>query len=294
MTGEQQNTFIQDATDDNFESLVLLNSSKGPVLVNYWSRKVGPCIRQYPVLEKLANESGGRFLLVNFNTDKYRRLARQYGVTSLPTLKMFNHGVVVETLHGFQDEGDMRLMLARYLPRPSDQTLTRAVRIYQQGETEKSLVMLAEATLEDPRNIRLPLTMARLLVTEGRPQQALDLLGSMPAGQRDDAETKSLRSRIGFILATENMEKQALQDAVAQNEEDHESRYRLAAWHVLDDEYPQAMEGFLEILHRNPQYDNGAARQALLSLFAMLGDQHEQVIEYRQRLRDLDQACHPA
>ncbi len=288
MAGERQNAFIQDATDDNFENLVLVNSSKGCVLVNYWSKKIGPCIRQYPVLEKLANEFGGRFLLVNFNTDEYRALAKQYGVTSLPTVKMFSNGVVVETLHGFQDEGDMRRMLARYLPRLSDKVLTKAVRIYQQGDVERSLVMLAEATLEDPRNIRLPLTMARLLVTEGRPEEALNLLSSMPAGQRDDSEVKALRGQIGFILAAGDAEEQVLRNAVENNEHDLEARYRLAALHVLNDEYGRAMEGFLEILHRDRQYDNGAARRALISLFSILGEDHVLVMEYRKRLHNMD------
>ncbi len=286
--GEQQNVFIRDATDDNFARLVLANSSKGPVLVNYWSRKVGPCIRQYPVLEKLTNEFGGRFLLINFNTDKYRNLAKQYGVTSLPTLKMFSRGVAVETRHGFQDEDDMRHMLARYLPRPSDETLTAAVKIYQRGDVQKSLVMLAEATLEDPQNIRLPLTMARLLITEGRPQEALNLLCSMPAGQRDDAEAQALCGRIYFMLAAGNADKQALYSAIKKNEHDHEARYQLAALHVLQDEYRQAMEGFLEILHRHRQYKDGAARQALISVFSILGEEHKLVREYRRRLRDID------
>ena len=100
MTDGDPFAFIQDATDENFSELVVSNSSRGPVLVNFWSKKVGPCIRQYPVLEKLAQEFGGRFLLVNLNTDTFRQLARDYGVTSLPTLKLFVRGEVAATRHG--------------------------------------------------------------------------------------------------------------------------------------------------------------------------------------------------
>ena len=64
--------FIQDATDENFNELVVTNSPRGPVLVNYWSKKVGPCIRQYPVLGNLALEYGSRLLLVNLNIQSYR------------------------------------------------------------------------------------------------------------------------------------------------------------------------------------------------------------------------------
>ncbi len=64
---------IFDGTEENFEALVLENSILGPVLVNYWSPKAGPCLRLYPVLDKLIHEFGGKFLLVNVNTDKHRR-----------------------------------------------------------------------------------------------------------------------------------------------------------------------------------------------------------------------------
>lgn len=289
MSDTAQSAFIQDANDENFDELVLINSSKGPVLVNYWSKKVGPCIRQYPVLEKLVNEFGGRFLLVNLNTDDYRTLSREYGVTSLPTLKLFQKGVVVETLHGFQDEGDMKRVLNRYMPRPSDRVLTEAVSLYQQGDTEKALVMLAEATMDDPQNIRLPLTMARLLVTEERPQEALNLLSSMPPELRDDIEAKTLRGQIGFILALgDDYDMQDLQRAVEDNADDCESRYRLAALYALNDDYGRAMQEFYRILQVDSDYNDGAARRALVLLFSILGDDHELVKEYREQLQLLN------
>jgi len=286
MSEVDSSQYIQDANDENFDELVLINSSKGPVLVNYWSKKVGPCIRQYPVLEKLANEFGGRFLLVNLNTDEHRSLAKGYGVTSLPTLKLFQKGVVVETLHGYQDEGDMKRVMARYMPRASDKVLTEAVRFFQQGDAEKALVMLAEATMEDPQNIRLPLTMARLLVGEARPEEALNLLSSMPPEQRDDVEVKALRGQIGFILTVgEEPAPEQWQASVEKDENNCESRYQLAALQALNDEYGPAMQGFYDILQIDPQHNNGAARQALIILFLILGDEHELVVEYRAKLQ---------
>jgi len=289
MPEPEASQFILDASDDNFDELVLINSLKGPVLVNYWSKKVGPCIRQYPVLEKLANEFAGRFLLVNLNTDEHRSLAKDYGVTSLPTLKLFQKGVVVETLHGYQDEGDMKRVMARYMPRASDKVLSGAVKLFQQGEVEDALVMLAEATIEDPQNIRLPLTMARLLVSEGRPSEAMNLLASMPLEQRDDIEAKTLRGQIGFILVVgDEPAPEQWQASIEEDAGDCEPRYQLAALHALNDEYGQAMQGFYDILQIDPQYSDGAARQALITLFLILGDEHELVVEYRAKLQKMN------
>ena len=88
--------FIFEATPDNFTQLVLDNSAKGPVLVNYWAPWAGPCLKLWPVLEQLARHYAGRFLLVNINTDTHKKLARDYGINSLPTLKMYRYGKVVD------------------------------------------------------------------------------------------------------------------------------------------------------------------------------------------------------
>ena len=279
---------IQDATDENFDELVLVNSSSGPVLVNYWSNKDDPCSHQNPVLQKMAREFAGQFILVNINADDYGSLANDYGVTSLPTLKLFMKGVVVETLSGCQDESDMKRVLTRVMPRESDRVLTKAFRHYQDGDVEKSLVMLAEATLEDPQNLRLPLTMARLLVSEGRAQEAMNLLDSLPPELRDDSEVTILRDQIGFILEVgDDSDAEFWQEKIAADPTNCAARYKLAALQVLNDDYGEAMAEFYEILQIDPQYRDSAARKALTTLFTILGDEHELVIDYRARLANL-------
>ena len=96
--------YIHAAVADNFKSLVLDNSNQGPVLVNFWSKKAGPCLRQYPVLDKLIHHYGGRVLLVNIDTEKEIVITKEYGITSVPTWKLFRDGRVVETWHGYQSE----------------------------------------------------------------------------------------------------------------------------------------------------------------------------------------------
>lgn len=288
MLGDMPYTYIQDASAEDFDNLVLINSSKGPVLVNYWSHKVGPCIRQYPILAKLADDFAGRFLLVNVDADRYRSLAKDYGVNSLPTLKLFHKGTVVETLHGYQNEAEIQQMIARHIPRDSDETLLTAVHLYQDGERDKGLAMLAEATIDDPQNIRLPMTLARLLVNEQRADEAMHLLTNMPQQQRDDSEVKILREQIGFILTVgDDPAPEQWRSNIESTPDDCESRYRLAALSALNDQYPEAMAGFYEILRIDAEYQSGAARQALITLFTILGQEHELVREYRDKLRNI-------
>ncbi len=80
--------------------------------MNFWSPRAGPCLMLMPRLLKLAKEFGGRFLLVRLNTDEHGRLARDWGVTSIPMTKVFRHGRVVDTLHGAESETSVRALLA--------------------------------------------------------------------------------------------------------------------------------------------------------------------------------------
>ena len=109
-----QQQFAFSATEANFERLVIENSRRGPVLVDFWAPWAGPSLRQGELLRRLAGEYGGRFLLVSVNTDRERALADRFGVKSLPSCKLFRHGRVVEQVHGIQAESDYRALINRH------------------------------------------------------------------------------------------------------------------------------------------------------------------------------------
>src|SRR4030066_1183767 len=178
--------YVFDASADNFGRLVLENSAKGPVLVNYWSPKAGPCLMLMPRLVRLASEFGGRFLLVMLNTDELSQLARSHGVVSLPTIKVYRHGKVVDTLHGAESEGALRDFIRKQLSGTTDTLLLNALRTHAQGDTASAVRLAADAALADPENTRIPLDLAKLLVLQGRSAPADDLLQALPAEVREE------------------------------------------------------------------------------------------------------------
>ena len=107
---------IADGTTANFPQLVLDNSAKGPVLVYFWSPRAGPCLMLLPRLVQLATEFGGRFLLVLLNTDERGPLARHHGVMSVPTIKLFRNGQIVDTLHGAKSTDVLHRFVEQHLP----------------------------------------------------------------------------------------------------------------------------------------------------------------------------------
>ena len=96
--------YIHTATSDNFNQVVIENSHKGPVLVNFCSKKAGPCLRQYPILDKIIHKYNGLLLLVNIDTETEISITKDYGIASVPTLKLYRDGEVHETCHGYQSD----------------------------------------------------------------------------------------------------------------------------------------------------------------------------------------------
>ena len=197
--------YILDVTSDDFNKAVLSNSHKGPVMVNYWSDNAGPCLRLWPVLEKLANDYNGQFLLVNIDTNKEKQLAHDYGVNSVPTVKLFINGEVVDQIHGYDSPGSFKKMLDKYLARESDKDLALAVNEYQNGNKEAAFEQLNKLIFIDPENSRILLAYAKLLMKEEAYEQAYALLEKTPLKNESD-EAVVLMTNALFISTANSAE----------------------------------------------------------------------------------------
>ena len=105
--------FVLDVSQQDFQTTVLENSFHSPVLVDFWAAWCQPCQILMPMLRQLAVESEGAFLLAKVNADEEQELAAHFGVRSLPTVKVFRDGQVVEELVGVQPESTYREVIER-------------------------------------------------------------------------------------------------------------------------------------------------------------------------------------
>ncbi len=185
--------YVFDATAENFRTLVLENSDKGPVLVNYWSPRAGPCLMLMPRLVRLAGEFSGRFLLVMLNTDELGRLAREHGVTGIPLVKVFRHGQAIATLRGAESESVLREFITRHVAHEAEARYTAAIQAYRRGDLDQAVTQAAQAALAEPDNPRLAPDLAKLLVLQQRYAQAEDLLKSLPTETRELPDIRNLR-----------------------------------------------------------------------------------------------------
>ena len=277
--------YVFDVSAENFRTLVLENSDKGPVLVNYWSPRAGPCLMLMPRLVRLATEFSGRFLLVMLNIDELGQLAREHGVASIPTLKVFRRGQAVDALHGAESETVLREFIARHIAREAEAKYTAAILAYQRGDLDRAVTQAAEAALAEPDNPRLALDLVKLLVLQRRYAQADGLLKSLPAETRELPEVRHLSAHVNLIRSAEDAPPpETLMKAIAADPDDLEARYRLSAVMLNQDEYELAMMHLLEITRRDNALHHQAGRDGLLAIFALLGEDDERVHRYRALL----------
>ncbi|MEN8175791.1 MAG: tetratricopeptide repeat protein [Pseudomonadota bacterium] len=277
--------FILEGTAENFSELVLENSRKGLVLVDFWAPWAGPCQRQREILTRLANRHGGRFLLVTVNTDRQKPLSEEYGVRSLPSLRAFRFGRVVDRFHGMQTEADYETLVDAHLGAGGSKVQQQAARAWREGRQEEALQMLAEAAVNDPDDLALPHLMARFLMQQERYQDAAQLLEALPADARDTEEIATLRAHIAFIQAADRAPDAALLEArIGEDPDDKDARWQLAARHLVGDDFEAALRQLIEILRRDRGYRDYLAQRGILAVFNLMEGQEELVKKYRAEL----------
>ncbi|BAU48683.1 thioredoxin [Sulfurifustis variabilis] len=284
--------FIADVTQSDFAARVVEKSHEVPVLVDFWAAWCGPCQMLMPVLARLAGEYQGKFLLAKVNTDVEQALALEYGVRSLPTVKLFRHGQVVGEFMGVQPESAIRTLIDRFVPREADSVIERADALAAQGRTREGLALLRAGLSGDPQYAPIRFALARLLLTpddaaglSARIEEAEQVLGGLPLDRASDPETIGLRARLDLLRAVADAPTPAeLEKTLADDPGNQDARYRLSAWRVLSGDYEQAMEGLLEIVRRDRTFRDDGARKTLVSVFNLLGQQHPLVPKYRARL----------
>lgn len=279
---------ILDASPETFAEMVIGNSQRGPVMVNFWSAKAGPCLKLWPLLEKLANEYSGKFLLVNFNTDKFLSFAKkELGVTSVPTVKMYHQQQVVDVIHGAESEKSFRSMIDKHLPRASDTLVLDALKQYQQNDIDAAFSQLRKLQQSDYDNPRIPLTLVKLMFREGRYQEMQTYVDSLPSSLRKNEEIINLCAHAGFIQAAREVDDlDTLQEHLQASPDDLDARYRLSAACLLDDKYVEAMDQLLEIIRRDRAFRDDIGVKGMVSVLNIIADDTEKVRIYRQKMVD--------
>ena len=274
--------YVLDVTAEDFSQIVVENSWRFPVLVDFWADWCAPCRALTPVLVKLADEFGGRFLVAKVNTEEQQGIAAEFQIRSLPTVKLFRNGEVMDEFMGALPESAIREFIDRYVERASDKLREQATASHRAGDSEQAVALLRTAVSEDPTNYRLHRDLLQILLETRRFAEAEELLRTLPANQRTSPEFTGMRNRLQFGLAAEGApDAGELEQTIQADPANSEARYQLGAIHVLAGDYEPALEQLLQIMRRDRAFRDDAARKGMVAIFELLDGKGPLVTRYR-------------
>ena len=278
--------YIIDVTRENYAE-VMKASFEVPVLIDFWASWCQPCQALMPVLAKLAEEYQGKFLLGKLNTEEQQEIAAQFGIRSIPNVKLFRNGQPVDEFMGALPERAVREFLDRHVARESDASVQQARERLAAGDADAAIALLSAAREADPDNPRVAVALAGAQATAGDVAAAEATLDGLPANEQVKPEVAALRSHLYFegrvagAPATTELEA-----SLAADPDDHEARFQLALRKVVEQDYDTAMELLLELMKKDRGFGDDAGRNTLLKVFELLGDD-PRVNQYRRRMASL-------
>ncbi|WP_444915832.1 thioredoxin [Microbulbifer sp. TRSA007] len=278
------NEFIVDVTAENAQQILIEESMKRPVVVDFWADWCEPCKQLMPVLDKLANEYNGQFLLAKVNADTEQMLAGQLGVRSLPTVMVLKDGQPVDGFAGVQPETQIREMLDKYLPKPWDIKLQQAQALIGEDKVAEALPLLRQAYTESSERTDIAKQLAAILLDQNRAQEAETVLSKILLADQD-AEYQQLMAQLELKQqAAETPEIQALQKALEENPADSDSAYQLAVQYSQANRHEEALQLLLDILRKDMGFADGAAKQTFLDIVKSLGAGDPVATQYQRKL----------
>ena len=275
---------VVDIDQNNAQQYLIDESFNRPVVVDFWADWCAPCKQLMPLLEKLADEYAGAFLLAKINADEQQGISQQLGVRSLPTVMVFKDGQPVDGFTGAQPETAVREMLQKHLPSPWDAKIAEATELLDQGDTSGALALLRAAWEESDKLLEITLAYAGALVEANRLDEAEEVLNEVRLVDRE-AVHEQLMAQIELKReAGKSPEIEALESELASDESNHSVRVKLAVQLTTGAHYRDALEHLLVVLRADRDWNNGEAKRLYLDTIASIGKGDPLAAEYQRKL----------
>lgn len=266
---------IKNVSEATFERDVIQLSRQKPVVVDFWAPWCGPCRMLGPILERLAAEPGANWTLAKINTDQNPNISMQYGIRGIPAVKAFRDGKVINEFVGALPEPRVRQFIKAIAPSATDISLEGAKQLLADRKWTEAETAFRGITNQEPNNTAARLGLARALLHQGKGCPAEATLKDFPVSPEYGAAEK-LRPLAQYLCQMSNGRPAGSSEA--------DNNYRQAAVLLGQHEYSAALYYLLSVLRQDKNYEGGRAKEVMLGVFELLGDNDPLTQEYRRQM----------
>ncbi len=271
-----------DVSAANFERDVLLRSRELPVLVDFWATWCAPCRTLGPILEKLARELSGRFLLAKVDIDKSPELADAFRIQSVPTVVLLAGGRPVDAFQGAQPEAAVRRFLEPRLAAVLQSILERVAELEKIGALEQAISELRAHLRAKNDDGAARVVLARLLLDVDRPEEARLVFQKLSEQDLANEAGKLLAARLEFRKNVGDLA--ALATQVERSPSDLDLRLAYGKALVAAGRRAEGLEQLFEAASRDLHHAGDSPRKALIEVFGLLGWEDPLTLDYQRRL----------
>ena len=285
-------SLIKDSTDQAFMADVVDESRKTPVIVDFWAPWCGPCKQLGPILEKLVKAARGAVKLVKINIDENPHVAQQLRVQSIPAVYAFKNGQPVDAFLGAIPESQAKQFIERLGgasgPSPFEELMADAGDAMAKGDHQTAGQLYGAALQEEPGNPEAAGGLARCFIAMGNLDQAEQALGLVAKENAEHAAIAGARSALTLARETAGAgDASVLKAQLEANPKDHQARFDLAIALLGGGDRGAAVDQLLELLKRDRNWNDQAARKKLIELFDAFGPKDPLTLDGRRRMSSI-------
>lgn len=257
---------------DNFQKDVLERSRQTPVLVDFWAEWCGPCKILGPMLERLAEKNNDQWKLVKLNTEQYPQIAAQYGIRSIPNVKLFVDGEVINEFVGALPEAAIEQWLKKALPSKYREKLNEVQQLLSEGRISEAKKLLEAIVAAEPENDNALALLAKITIFNDA-AAAMNYSKRIQPGSTHFEMAESVQTFAHLFQYLENPEN--LADGTTKE------RYLQAVRDLYTQNFETAIEAFIAIMEMERDFDADGSRKACIAIFKFLGEDHSITKKYR-------------